>query len=229
MSTEQTAEEIRQQYVVTMGEELGQQYHLLRDQCQWAHVKWNEFVELFGTNSGRIDLLNESAPRLFRIIQDALWEDMLLLLCRVTDRPAHGKKENLTIQNFSALVVPEIRAALDLLVNKAEQKTEFARDWRNRRIAHKDLSLALQTSSNSLTPGSRAHVKSALNAIANVLNCIEGHYCGGQVMYGGFGPAQGAKALLYYLREGIKSEAARRQRLRSGQFPPEDIGPRKDF
>ena len=49
--------------------------------------KWNDFVELFGTKETRIDLLNGSAPRFFRIVQNVLWEETLLHLARLTDSP----------------------------------------------------------------------------------------------------------------------------------------------
>ena len=145
----------------------------------------------------------------------------------MTDPRSLGKKQNLTVRNLPVLVVPEIRKGLDELVAQADQKTQFARDWRNRRIAHKDLGLALKSSSRLLTPGSRSQVTAALQAIADVLNYLENHYCGARVMYEMADSVRGAKSLLHYLGEGLDAEKARRERLRSGQPLPGDLGRRK--
>ncbi|WP_408068516.1 AbiU2 domain-containing protein [Vineibacter terrae] len=53
----------------------------------WLHVKWEEYVELYGKRQSRVDLLNEAAPLFFRIVQDALWADTLLHIARLTDEP----------------------------------------------------------------------------------------------------------------------------------------------
>lgn len=227
MATVSTAEEIAQQYIAVMGQELGQQYHLLRNECQWAHFKWEEFESLFGASQAQVDLLNGSAPLFFRIVQDLLWEDALIHLCRMTDPPSRGKKQNLTIQNLPDLVKPEIRKSLETLISQADQKTQFARDWRNRRIAHKDLDLALKTSIKALTPGSRSQVTCALQGVASALNFLENHYCGSLVMYKDIKSVHGAESLLYYLGEGLDAEAARRERLLSGQPLPGDFEPRR--
>jgi hypothetical protein len=226
MATEYTAAEAERRYIASMGPALGRQYYLLHNECQWVHFKWAEFVTLFGTNPERIDLLNQSAPQFFRMIQDCLWEDVLLHLCRMTDPTSTRKrKENLTIRNLSDLVVAGIRPTLNIRVDEVVQKTEFARDGRNRRIAHKDLSIALRTSSTPLAAGSRADVKSALDAVARALNVVEFHYCQAEVAYDGMWGAEGAESLLYTIRRGLKAEAAWRERLRSGEPLPEDIGP----
>lgn len=59
------------------------------------------------------------------------------------------------------------------LIAETIKLTEFCRDWRNRRIAHRDLKLALEQPTTPLAAGSRAQAKDALKAIANVLNARE--------------------------------------------------------
>jgi hypothetical protein len=41
-----------------------------------------------------------------------------------------------------------IKESVRRLVSDAVRKTEFARDWRDRRIAHRDLELALREGAN---------------------------------------------------------------------------------
>lgn len=51
MSSEQTAEEARQEYLAAMGTELGGVFFELRKECVMLHWKWQEFVALFGTKA----------------------------------------------------------------------------------------------------------------------------------------------------------------------------------
>ena len=144
MSRYQSAEEVKEGHIAAMGPSLGPLYHELWNECAWLHMKWHQYVELFGTSPKRIDLLNGAASMFFRIVQDTLWDDTLLHLARLTDRPETGRKPNLTVKRFPALVDdPDVRNEVEGLVNRADEKTAFARDWRNRRIAHRDLQLAL--------------------------------------------------------------------------------------
>jgi hypothetical protein len=55
-----TAEQAKQDYVRAMGEPLGNLYHALWQEVAWLYVVWQEYVELYGSKSSRIDLLNEA-------------------------------------------------------------------------------------------------------------------------------------------------------------------------
>ena len=78
MSSQRTAEEVKQHHIEVMGEDLGSLYHALWNELAWLYSKWGEYVELFGTKLSRIDLVNRAAGLFFRIVQDSLWEDSLL-------------------------------------------------------------------------------------------------------------------------------------------------------
>jgi hypothetical protein len=49
-----TPEENLQHYNETMGADLGSVFHRLLNDCTWLHLKWNEFVELFGKNPAQL-------------------------------------------------------------------------------------------------------------------------------------------------------------------------------
>jgi hypothetical protein len=66
MSSHLTSDEVRQNYIATMGDDLGGQFNRLHNECAWLHLKWSEYVALFGVSQSRMDLLNASAPRLLR-------------------------------------------------------------------------------------------------------------------------------------------------------------------
>jgi hypothetical protein len=227
MCAERTAEESRQQAVDAMGEDLGVFFHALSNELAWLHLKWGEYVALFGTRPSRIDLMNKAAGDFFRIVQDGLWEDALLHIARLTDSPRSVGKENLSIRGLPPLITkPEVRQAVQESIGKALVSSEFARDWRNRHIAHKDLRLPLVDGAEPLKPASRAAVREALSAVADVLNPISRAYLDSTTMFEGLGANHGAEALLYVLDDGLRTEQDRRDRLKKGELRAEDYARR---
>lgn len=102
--THRTADESKKHYIAAMGEALGAQFAELWQEVVYLHRKWGEYLVLFGTKPERLKILNAGAPVFFRMVQDVLWEETLLHIACLTDRPEVGKKTNLTIQNVPKLV-----------------------------------------------------------------------------------------------------------------------------
>jgi hypothetical protein len=182
-------------------------------------------LELFGSKPARVELLNKAAPVFFRLIQDSLWDDILLHIARLTDPPiSFGAKANLTICYLSDLVATsETKAAVQALIGIAKDKSLFCRDWRNRRIAHRDLALALDSPATPLQPASRQYVREALSAIDAVLNAVSGAYMDSETYFERPGHAGGALSLLYVIDDGVRAEAKRRDRLKQGKWSEDDL------
>lgn len=227
VATIHTADEALQSYIASMGAALGKQFHALWQELAWLYSKWGEYVELFGTKAERIDLMNRAAPRFFRIVQDSLWEDTLLAIARLTDPPKSVGKENLTIQTLPALVADQkVSVEVRRFIDRSVAASDFCRDWRHRRIAHRDLKLAIELGTTPLKHASRLNVKNALEAIANTLNHVSVHYGHPQTMFDmGAGGSNGAVTLLYVLDDGLKADTARRERIRSLKYSAEDLKP----
>jgi hypothetical protein len=230
MSQSRTADESKQDYVQLMGEPLGKIFHALWQEMAWLYTKWGEYVALYGTKPGRIDLMNKSAPRFFRIVHDSLWEETLMHIARLTDPAETGKtekKENLSIQRLLLMVPDEtLKQSLEEKIETAKGKSEFCRDWRNRRIAHIDLQLAIEDGINPLQPASRVAVKEALSAIADVLNTVTLHYNDSTTRFdvpNGYG---GGESLLHVIDDGLKMDEERAMRIQSGDFRESDFEPR---
>lgn len=219
-------EEVERQFVDAMGPALGTLFCGLWNECAWLHLKWNEYLVLFGTKPERIELLNAAAGSFFRVVQDSLWDDVLLHICRLTDPPKSAGKDTLTLRRLPALVAAEILPSVEVLVDEALRRCGFARDWRNRRIAHRDLALALGQNATPLATASRQGVKEALDSIVSLLDAIQLHYQNATAAYGVVPPVGHAEALLYVLRDGLEAEARRRKRLLCGKLLPEDAKPR---
>jgi len=89
-------------------------------------------------------------------------------------------------------------------------------------MSHRDLDLAIEPTAKPLASGSRADVAAAMAAIHQVLNLIYERRFRTTLSDDIIGPNAGAEALLYVLRDGIEADQARRKRLESGEFTPED-------
>lgn len=229
MCAERTEEESRQDCINAMGDELGRFYHALYNELAWLYLKWGEYVELFGTKPTRIDLMNKAAGGFFHLIQDGMWEDCLLHIARLTDSPRSVGKENLSIRALPDLIGDvKIREAVKKSIESALTASEFARDWRNRHIAHKDLKLALRDGAEPLKPASRASVKASLETLSEVLNTISRSFMHSTTVYDGLGAHHGAVSLLYVLDDGVRMEQERRDRLKKGE-PRADDYARRDL
>jgi hypothetical protein len=228
MSSDLTSDEVRQDYIATMGDDLGSQFNRLYNECAWLHLKWSEYVWLYGTSPSRIDLLNKSARGFFGLLDSTLWEDILLHLCRLTDDPEVGrrKRQTLSIRRLPTLVEPPIREKLKRLVSGAVRKAEFARDWRDRRIAHQDLELVLKKGVKPLAGASRQKVKEAIAAIVAVLAAVDAHYRRSTTAYEHVSHLGDAEALLHVLRDGIEAQDEQFRRLKAGQISPSDFKPK---
>lgn len=223
MPEEQTAAEYRKEYLDNLGPQLGPIFSELRDDWAWLQIKWSECIELYGTSTERIELLNSAAGSLFQIVEYVMWEDTLLHLCRLTDPATMGKNQNLSIQALPELCVDTaIHEEVKTLVNQAVEATSFARDWRNRHIAHRDRRLALGLA-RPLEPANRKKVSSAITAIHGVLNIISEKLMNSTLGEDVISPSSNAEALLYVIRDGLKADAERRERISSRKFTADDL------
>ena len=222
----QSADQIKLRYRSELGGSLGELYHELENEYYWLQYKWQEYVVLFGSAPSRIDLLNQAAPAFFHHLQDVLWDDLLMHLSRLTDG-ATGKRgrRNLTFAALPPLLPRPLRGEVADLVAKALAAAQFARDWRNRRLAHRDLLLALGQPAEPLMPASRAAIKDALVAQHTVINRVHNHFFHTDIAQEVIEAPMGAEHLLYVLHEGVTAEAARLERLRSGSIRAEDLEP----
>jgi len=221
--TTRTAEEAKQNYKSVMGGSLGALFHSLWQEVAWVHRRWHEYVALYGDKPSRVDLLIDAAPGFFWLVQDMLWEATLLHIARLTDPPGSARKPNLTIQRLyplvnDALVAQRVKALTDATI----AATAFCRDWRNRRIAHSDLSLAIDEHPAPVAAASREKVNTALSTIVEVLNAVTQHYTDTTSYFDLPGCPGDAVSLLYVIDDGLRVEAERRDRLKRGEVRPDD-------
>jgi AbiU2 len=212
----QSSEDAKKEYIKKMGEALGAQFHALWQEIALLHLNWKEYVALFGTSEERIKRLNKSAPAFFRMLQDDLWTSTLLHIARLQDSPRSAGRSNLTIRNFTDLVHEDFRRPLAVLIDKAVADAEFARDWRNRVIAHTDLSLALQDgTADPLKEASREKVNAVLKSLSAVMNAVQQRYMDSVTAFDVASRHNGAEMLLCLVGDGLRARAASEERLKA--------------
>jgi hypothetical protein len=219
-----TGDEMKQRNIDTMGETLGKQYTALFQEFASLNLYWKEFLELFGTNDKRIARMNQSAPGFFQMLQEQQFETNMSHLARLTDSSKSVGKDNLTVRNLPELVTdPGLKAELDKHVEDIKQKTEFCRDWRNRRFAHHDLLLATQDSrAKPLEPATKERIVAALKAISDMLNVMERFYYRGYCDFDVIAAHKGANTLLYLLGFGVMGRDKMMERIKKGDSPGDD-------
>ena len=216
---------IEQLYIEKMGQELGWLFtRFWQDSC-WLHVKWQEYEALYGKSEARIELLNATAPEFFRIAEDAIWRDIILHLCRLTDKKSIGGHETLTLKRLPEYLDCAIKAKVERLLDELDSATKFARMLRDKLFAHSDLAPIQNPTVHALPPAGMKDVRDAIEAADSVLQTVSLHYTNYQESFDVVTLGGGADSLVYFLREGQRAEQARRTRIADGRYLPEDLGP----
>lgn len=194
-----------------MPDELADLHSRLSDEMTWLCLHWKKYVKLFAQSQKRVDLLSKTAPNFFAHFEDLSWQTTLLGLCRLTDPPRSVGKDNLSITRLSPAVGDEELAdRLEPQIEQALDASAFARDWRNRRFAHRSLELVRDPELKPLAPASRNDVDHAIDQICTVLNMVGVHYNGVYHDYRGVIAAfEGSEALIYFLSSGLEAEERR--------------------
>ena len=159
-------------YQEKLGEKFGTIFHGVS--YDWANglVRLNEYRALFG-DPANIEFLNTFSGPFMRDVQQVFWRDLLLHITRLTDPVASGKKENITVLGLPDFCEDhKLRARVQSFADTAEKTAESARDWRNQRISHSDLNLAIDPDAESLAPTTLASVQSVLDAVHAALDAM---------------------------------------------------------
>jgi hypothetical protein len=202
-------DEVRSEYISSMGQELGASFYELHRKLVELQVLWQQYRQLFGDDPDTVHLLNRTSGLFFKIVQDELWDSVLLGVTRMTDPATTGKKKNLTIQSLPPLISDtELQGEVLCLCDKAIVAAEFAREHRNKRIAHQDHDYLSNRSSDPLSGISRALVEKMLAALRGVLNRLDLHFRDSTVMYEDFVDESGARLLVHKLRKLERLQAA---------------------
>jgi HEPN superfamily AbiU2-like protein len=193
----QSADEAKTEYVRLMGP-VGEQFAELMQDAARLHLKWNEFLSLYGGPRSRIDDLNKSAPGFFFLTQNAWWNDIIMHIFRMTDH-------NPQVLSVPKLKVPlEIADAFSDKVTALNAAAKFAHVLRHNYIGHRNRDVALEVS--PIPPASVADVHGAIAAIDDALQLVRHHFTGAlPTMYEHLDILGGSEVLLWTVRRGLKA------------------------
>ena len=191
---------VKAECIRVMGPDLGLLYFELQEDSDWLRHKWKEFQELFGGGPERIELLNTVASNFFYFLMKLLYEDTMLHLSRLTDPPKSAGKETLTVMRLAELIHdPGFKVSVQDQAAQTKKCCEFARQWRNERLAHTDLLSLRKGMASTLPKVSSKQIDDAVKSIRDLLNCVGKQYSLPQ--FGLLSDPWGAKALVYYLEK----------------------------
>ena len=171
-------------YQEKLGEKFGTIFHGVS--YDWANglVRLNEYRALF--DPANIEFINTFSGPFMGDVQQVFWRDLLLHITRLTDPSESGGKQNITVRRLpdfrddpelrarfpDVCDDPKLRARVQSFADTAEKNAESARDWRNQRISHSDLNLAIDPNAESLAPTTLVSVQSVLDAVHAALDAI---------------------------------------------------------
>jgi len=195
-----------------MDDELTEAFEKTQNELVHLHRRWILYVQLFGTNHHRIDIINKTAPDVLVEFQWLTLDHLILSLSKLTDPETTCGKLNLSfnylIRKTEELGNKKLAEALTEILIQLELAVKKFRLIRNKRIAHNDLVVALESHDSPLPGVSRAEITAALKLAGNFLNLIELDYRNSQTFYDmtRLGLKSDARALLIWLQKGLAYE-----------------------
>ena len=82
----------------TMSADLARYFEELDDEFVWLCIRWVNFRQLYAVSADQIDFLNTVAPAYFGATQRILGDDLVIGLCRLTDRAVVAGRDNLVLE-----------------------------------------------------------------------------------------------------------------------------------
>jgi hypothetical protein len=169
------------------------------------HQKWKLLKQVFGSDE-KVAFLNEAAPVFFSYIFNSMLFDIVLSFSRLLDPRASCGDENLSFKNLlSEISDSSLNAQLSKLISELEDKTQAIETWRNKKLAHNDLSHMLKNI--SMPPIQVNEVTKALAIIREIMKMLRQRFNFPQMLYeiSMLSDPGDGKSLLYYLKYGFEA------------------------
>ncbi|MDD1776843.1 MAG: hypothetical protein LUQ65_01650 [Candidatus Helarchaeota archaeon] len=159
--------------------------------------KWHLYLDLFSQEE-TVALLNNSAMASFQVIEESLRSDITMSICRFCDRQKLSGKENLSIRILDDKLghIPGLGTLLNDFLSICDPVIQY----RNKRIGHNDLKIALKPHDNPLPSITRATINKILKAAADLMNHTLGFYENAEIGFDLDVSLGGGKDLVNWLR-----------------------------
>ena len=220
-----------------MGPDLGKIFSALGKELSTLSAIYDDCIFLFGDGSeNRVALLNGAAPAFFGRAQRMFESELMLGISRITDPVDSGvNKDNLTVLRLGQMILTlkplhddEVRTK----ISAAKAASEFAKEWRNRWLAHRtlDLSIAAPTAT-PLMIATYFKIDIALTALDEVLQTVDKAFGGNGNGYRNLpgSSSGGSWSLIRYLKRGFSANEQANARISGGNATEEDIAVLKNL
>ena len=225
-----------------LGEKMGRLYHFLYNDTLSTQMKWQEYKELYfhlEKKKKRTEILSESAPFFFSMINRMHWHDVIISIARITDNAKTGSGENATLPMLREILFDrilsledqeEIFSELEFLkkmvdtMDKITLKCQPLRRLRNKVIAHADLEVAFAIldqdyKSKKIPKVTFDQVEGAVNELWTMIDLFEDYYFKrGTHHYVYLEAGSSALGLLCTLSEGLEMQKLRREAHEKGDY-----------
>jgi hypothetical protein len=168
-------------YVPELPDDVRPIYQNLCGDLVSLHSKWHLYLDLF-SDAETIELLNDAGPATFQMIEESLRSDIIMSIGRLHDPAESGKdRENLSF----AVLVKHLPAdqVLSQLLGDFKTSCKPIEKHRNKRVAHNDLSVALQPHDSPLPGINRGIINAVLAAAVKLMEHVYHSYADGGLSF----------------------------------------------
>jgi hypothetical protein len=191
---------------VTLPTSLQQKFDAIHREVVILNFKWVYFRQLFGQQK-TIDVLNQAAPSAFHLIEAAMFIDILLSIMRLVDPKKSSGQPNLSFGSINEeLPDGNIRDAIFALQEQIRLRTEDMKVWRNKKLAHNDLSRHLPEAT-TLPSIQYKDLFEAMRLIGQLMNVLHKNLSDTEFQYDRCITRDDGYKLLFYLKYGFDAAA----------------------
>lgn len=216
----QTADEFKKNMTDILGDDFGSFLYVIYNEIAWLSLKWNEYGQLFAMKETRIELLNQSAPSFFFLIQRTLLESIILGITKLTDPCNSGKNKNITLNVIPDYINDEdLRKEIQNDISELIPKIKFCRGRRNKIIAHMDFDFRLGTNNvEEIEPATKEKIETVIASIQSIYNKIGLFYFDTDTLYQHIRSERGAISLLHIIENGIRFREDAMEKRKQGEY-----------
>ncbi len=212
----QTADEFKKSMTDILGNDFGSFLYVIYNEIAWLSLKWSEYCQLFAMKETRIELLNQSAPSFFFLVQRTLLDSIILGIAKLTDPCNSGKNKNITLNAIPDYIDDQNSNLKEDIQNEISQlipKAQFCRDRRNKIIAHMDFDFMLDSKNvEELESATRDKIETVIASIQSIYNKITNTALQPIV------DNRGAISLLHVIENGIRFREEAMEKRKQGEY-----------
>lgn len=186
-----------------------------------AILVWNEFIVIYGSKDN-LQLVNATAPTFFRIIEDALWQEVNLEISRLTDKLKIAGDYTDSLRYLVHLIrLKGMKSEAYILEKELDNTISQCRPIRDRRdqfLAHSDLN---PENAPFIPLSEKDNTDNALSEIVKFMDSLTDRLGLNRILYDQIGISLwGANSLIVALRK------AQASGIRTGQLVQSEVNGR---